>query len=514
MAYVSLPKYKRSGNIKEFAFIEFEDRQSVDRCLAVFQKLDGIIDVCNSQPEQLASVKSYVKEQEQLEQEEKNGPSTDEVAPDDAKVETQSEPNVAAGSVDEQSSSRVDRKRKCDDSVKGDEDQAADVSDGESVHSNISKAPKRAKVNDDDSKQEAAKPQDGNESLHENETIDGERMDDNEDDTSAPNNEELDDSKDGTKRRKRRRRKEKPSGHIVPNGSLLLEDKPHTLADLRVTTKTDWKRLRNKYLMLQRQHYAQVKRELIQRQHRQSSNSRSSVALPRPVVIRSKQALAVQPQSSPVTSAKVIRSNARNMNFYGANSEAVELADVNECDVSEGDHVDQASVPPPPCGSSGDGDGSENTVDSTNNANAPNASRINKKPLFEFEAGIIVRVNFDVPCVNVADFKAEMRQYTCVRYVDLRESQTSAYVRVDNPRSAPTIIKQCAPNRCQILTGDSERAYWEKIGIDREQKLSKTVRVKKSRGRDKLVAAANAMLNAGGSSKIGFNIGTHIRFDE
>lgn len=547
VAYVSLPKYKRSGKIKEFAFVEFEEKQSVDRCLAVFKEHDCVIDVGNSQPEQLASVKSYVKEQEEIEREGEAEAQLKE-ATAEAEQENRNELSASTAIVGGESASHDEHKRKFSEFSAGTKDasgkidkenegndQLADFSDADSVYSNSSVGSKRRKLNTEPN-QNLLKPNDENGSSNENnETTDGERMDENEDD-NALNIEEMDDGEGGddarkasNKRRRRRRRKERLAEHIIPTGNTLLDEKPQTLADLRVTTKTDWKRLRNKYLMFQRQQYAQVKRELIQKQHKQASG-RSLPSLPRPVVIKNKQLQQQQaqqqqpqpqpptqqqqqqfqqPQSNQVTSAKAIRSNARNMNFYGANVDAVEPVDIDENLASEGDNANNSPAQP----TQSQGDGGDNIVDSTNNANASKPTHIIKKPLFEFEPGIIVRVNFDIPCVNVADFKAEMKQYPCVRYVDLREGQTSAYVRVDNPRSAPTIIKQCAPNRCQILTGDSERAYWDKINHDREQKLNKTVRVKGRRGRDRLIAAAGAMPNATGSGKAG-GTNSHIRFDE
>lgn len=66
MAYVSLPKYKSSGRIKEFAFVEFEHKSGVERCINAFQQFDGVID-SSYNPEKMKSVVTYEKEQEELE---------------------------------------------------------------------------------------------------------------------------------------------------------------------------------------------------------------------------------------------------------------------------------------------------------------------------------------------------------------------------------------------------------------------------------------------------------------
>lgn len=133
---------------------------------------------------------------------------------------------------------------------------------------------------------------------------------------------------------------------------------------------------------------------------------------------------------------------------------------------------------------------------------------------FEFEPGLIVKVNFDAPCTDIADFKAEMKQYQFVRYTDIKEGQTFAYVRVDSPRSAPVLIKHCAPNCCQILTGENETEYWAKIAKDREQKLSKKVKVPKSRNRKirnliRNIAEVNVVKTIDNKTTV-----NHIRFED
>lgn len=528
---MSLPKYRRSGQIKEFAFVEFEDRQSVDRCLTAFKEFDGIIDVENCQLDQLGSIKAYVKEQDELEAELPSREEDDKNMPaKENKIINVNQQNIESDGkeiVAREETPITDKKRKlveesnennCVRDVKENfvvnegNDQSTDVSDVDSTYSNASLAVKRRKINAEID--EADTKVKGEQSTIGDciETAEVDQADEPEDEINMNNVEDTEDcegqeesNKTDSKRRKRRRRKEKAAELLALNGNNPLpEEKPQALADLRITTKTDWKRLRNKYLTFQRQQFSQVKREIIQKQHKPGTR-----ALPRPVVIKNKQSF--QPQSNQVTSAKVIRSNARNMNFYGANNDAARNADIDENAKTVGNNEQNLTANP----AQSLADVSDSIVDSTNAANAvANAPHLVKKPLFQFEPGIIVKVNFDQPCVSVPDFKAEMKQYSCVRYVDLREGQTSAYVRVDNPRSAPTIIKQCAPNRCQILTGESEMAYWNKINHDREQKLNKTVRVGQRRGRNKLITAANCILNSNSGKVATTSSNMHIRFDD
>lgn len=71
VAYVSLPKYRTSGRIKEFAFVEFEEKSSVERCINAFRQFDGVIGE-HFDAENLKSVGAYVKEQEEIEEKEDN----------------------------------------------------------------------------------------------------------------------------------------------------------------------------------------------------------------------------------------------------------------------------------------------------------------------------------------------------------------------------------------------------------------------------------------------------------
>lgn len=282
------------------------------------------------------------------------------------------------------------------------------------------------------------------------------------------------------KRRRRKRRKVKPtntahssnSQDLVHHAQIMednqLDNLGHSLKLLRVATKTEWKRLRNKYLALQREQYTQLRKMYAQQQPPSAKIGQKAStlpALPRPVTIKSKQ-----PSSKQICT--------RNIIFYGANDDQSNENGTNASTVGIEAPVmiGAPSVPD---------DHKESAPPANAIAKKATASTQNlgKGPLFEYEPGLIVKVSFDEPCIDVADFKAEMKQYAFVRYVDLREGQMAAFVRVDSPHSAPHLIKHCAPRRCQILTGDVETDYWKKIAIDREAKLTKAVKMPKTRDR-------------------------------
>lgn len=271
------------------------------------------------------------------------------------------------------------------------------------------------------------------------------------------------------------------SGHLnVGDDTKNTDDPNKDLASLRVATKTEWKRLRNIYLTLQRKKYSEVKKLL--QQNRQADSPKVStlpLSTVRPVTIKSKS---LAPPAKRICT--------RNINFYGANRDE-HNANTYECSI-----IDEKK---------------------TDNDVAKDSEEVNKKKLtkdvHEFERGLIVKVNFEEPCTDTADFKGEMRQYGFVKYIDVNEGQMHAYVRVDNSRSAPVLIKHCAPNRCQILAGESETDYWAKIAKDREQKLSKAIKVPRNRNRKmrniiKNIAEINVVKTENKTTV------THIRFDD
>lgn len=55
--YVSLPRFKNSRQLKQFGFIEFESKESVNKCLECFKKFDGAI-LC-AKPDKLLSIVTH-----------------------------------------------------------------------------------------------------------------------------------------------------------------------------------------------------------------------------------------------------------------------------------------------------------------------------------------------------------------------------------------------------------------------------------------------------------------------
>lgn len=54
--YISLPRYKISRQLKQFGFVEFESKESVQKCLDCFKKFDAVL---HSKPDKLLSIVTH-----------------------------------------------------------------------------------------------------------------------------------------------------------------------------------------------------------------------------------------------------------------------------------------------------------------------------------------------------------------------------------------------------------------------------------------------------------------------
>uniref|UniRef100_A0A2D4IFM9 XRRM domain-containing protein n=1 Tax=Micrurus lemniscatus lemniscatus TaxID=129467 RepID=A0A2D4IFM9_MICLE len=131
----------------------------------------------------------------------------------------------------------------------------------------------------------------------------------------------------------------------------------------------------------------------------------------------------------------------------------------------------------------------------------------------QFESGVIVKILGTDPLPDRKHIKDMLTTLADVAYVDLLEGDTECHVRVKTPGDAQLLINshkdlQTKNNwKLEILTGDHEQRYWQKILVDRQAKLNQPR--EKKRGTEKLIAKAEKMrlLKTQEISK-------HIRFSE
>ncbi len=65
--YVSLPKYKKSGKIKGFGFVEFADPEALEKAVQTYQEFNGVLTYSVLEAEKLMSIATFQKENEEQE---------------------------------------------------------------------------------------------------------------------------------------------------------------------------------------------------------------------------------------------------------------------------------------------------------------------------------------------------------------------------------------------------------------------------------------------------------------
>lgn len=111
-----------------------------------------------------------------------------------------------------------------------------------------------------------------------------------------------------------------------------------------------------------------------------------------------------------------------------------------------------------------------------------------------YAPGIIVKVEMDEPCTDPNNFKMELRDNNCVKYIDITYGSREAYIRCDTAEAAQAFAqKSNEGKRLIILKGDEEKSYWDKIEQNRKEKLSNK-KAFRHRGRDKLLKRAEKEL--------------------
>uniref|UniRef100_A0A663MK56 La-related protein 7 n=1 Tax=Athene cunicularia TaxID=194338 RepID=A0A663MK56_ATHCN len=130
-----------------------------------------------------------------------------------------------------------------------------------------------------------------------------------------------------------------------------------------------------------------------------------------------------------------------------------------------------------------------------NKDSAPPAKANTMRP--QFVSGVIVKIISTEPLPGRKQIKNALAVLADVAYVDMLEGDTECHVRLNTPEDAQTVLKsykeiQIKTNwKFEILTGDHEQRYWQKILVDRQAKLNQPR--EKKRGTEKLIAKAERM---------------------
>lgn len=309
---------------------------------------------------------------------------------------------------------------------------------------------------------------------------------DTETDTQPSETENNAGTEGAAKKKRRRKQKKKP---LVDKQGPNIEA---SAMELKVLPKTSWCSLRNKYLNLQRRIVSEAKSKLwhnSQGQGHQASEKYRNTQL----------AMQAQQQQSHVESKGNCNSGGGTSSGHEETEPLSDVGDAVEVPVPTKRRKRNKTAGVHKMNMNFYGAG-VSEADDNKLAGRPEDAAQERSPLFKYEPGLIVECTLHEVCSNVKEFKADMRQYTDIKYVDIKEGDQVAHLRMATPNASEELLRQlnCAEMQLKVLRGQPEKQYWQKIEQDREAKLTKKVRVQQKRGREKV-------------SKL---LATHIKFDD
>jgi len=210
--YISLPRYKKSRQIKQFGFIEFDEPETVQKVLSAFKKFDAVLQYSCCKPENLLSIASFNKEETEA-----------------AKAATTDQPPKKEEEEDDEPPAK---KVKIEEETKVEEPKA--------------EVKAEPKVEPKAEKQES------------------------ESGSSEDEQEEADGTKDvtatATAKKKRSRKKKSSSSKAFTDERIMA---------MKVMRKKDWKKMRNIYLNMERQKAKEIKKVLRDSYNKRHNNAKT-----------------------------------------------------------------------------------------------------------------------------------------------------------------------------------------------------------------------------------------------
>uniref|UniRef100_A0A9J7XIR9 La-related protein 7 n=1 Tax=Cyprinus carpio carpio TaxID=630221 RepID=A0A9J7XIR9_CYPCA len=118
----------------------------------------------------------------------------------------------------------------------------------------------------------------------------------------------------------------------------------------------------------------------------------------------------------------------------------------------------------------------------------------------EFASGVIVKISCSQPLPSKRCIKDSLSEMSAVAYVDILDGDKEGYIRFKSPEGAQTVITARSELQkkynwnVELLSGDHEQRYWQKILVDRQAKLNSPR--EKKRGTEKLISKAEKIIIA------------------
>ncbi|KFR03040.1 La-related protein 7 [Nipponia nippon] len=417
VVYVSIPRYRTSGDPKGFAFVEFETKEQAEKAIeflnnppeeaprkpGIFPKTvknkpvpalntsnSSVVEEKKKKKKKKSKIKKESNVQAAVETKEANTNATTEQVPKSKRHRTSSECSEMEGTETHRPPSKRE-KRKWDRTESSEvpwesrpgKRKRTSSGDGETSTPKVKKTAQKDEVHP--VKEETTEaPKDSNDISVED--------DKDKKDTSL--------SKSKRKHKKKHKERHKMGEEVIP---------------LRVLSKTEWMDLKQEYLALQKASMASLKKTMSQ----------------------------IKP-------------------------EPVGEMETESC----------AQKKPQP----------ENDK-STSEDSAPPAKANTMGP--QFVSGVIVKIISTEPLPGRKQIKDALAVLADVAYVDMLEGDTECHVRFKTPEDAQIVMKsykeiQIKNNwKFEVLTGDHEQRYWQKILVDRQAKLNQPR--EKKRGTEKVI---------------------------
>ncbi|XP_072315380.1 la-related protein 7 [Eucyclogobius newberryi] len=131
----------------------------------------------------------------------------------------------------------------------------------------------------------------------------------------------------------------------------------------------------------------------------------------------------------------------------------------------------------------------------------------------QFVSGVILKITNNKPLPGRRSIKDILCKISPVAYVDITEGDVECHVRFHSPEQAKAVsdanteLHKEHNWKTEILSGDREQRYWQKILVDRQVKLNRPR--EKKRGTEKLISKAEKIIMARAKEA-----NKHIRFDD
>ncbi|CAL8377913.1 unnamed protein product [Boreogadus saida] len=118
----------------------------------------------------------------------------------------------------------------------------------------------------------------------------------------------------------------------------------------------------------------------------------------------------------------------------------------------------------------------------------------------QFTSGVILKITDAKPLPGRKIIKDALSKISTVAYVDILEGDSEGHIRFKTPEEAQAVVNDRSAVAKEhgwtldLLSGDHEQRYWQKILVDRQVKLNRPR--EKKRGTEKLISKAEKIIMA------------------